>query len=438
MRHAKILDLKRTNSTLPTFEQDENLQCACEKTTWVPRQQLRPPPDGPDPPAPDRRFVIDIQVVYEDPNGLLQALANARVGLFSSDNTQQTPDWTYRLNGFGLATAAIVTSIDYLPVAAKVFFDDTLFTLKEGSDRSNLRAWEFDLNLSQSGSRIKVTGQIPQSIGPDIGHVWSEWHRIRRNGESDVGLEGVPHIDVWFPANAGSSYYTPNFIALLSARSRLPEVFAHEYGHHVMNSLMTGGIPTGGSGDHVFCSTNADLLLSWKEGYATAFGLRVLGLRSYRGQDLEALSCPANRDMLTDEGRVAAGLLDLMDDEGSHPECAGTNPDLGRPGFCDRTSGSLFTPYTVLRWSIVGPQLGSVTAWWQRLSAALRNQPGIADGWEAMRYNYYPLPPCRLRWRGICLDSIRLPILWTPPRWTPGPLPPRPVPAPRPPVRGDV
>lgn len=382
-------------------------------------------------------------MVYEDPNGLLQALANARVGLFSSDNTQRIPDWTYRLNGFGRATAGIVTPIDYLPVAAKVFFDDTLFTLKEGPDGSNLRTWEFDLNLSQTGSRISVTGQVPQSIGPDIGHVWSEFHRIRRNGESDVGLEGVPHVDVWFPTNYDSSKYTPpNFIALLSARSRLPEVYAHEYGHHVMHSLMRGGIPTGGSGDHKFCSTNADLILSWTEGYATAFGLRVLGLRSYRGQDLEALSCPANRDMLTSEGRVAAGLLDLMDDEGSHPECAGTNSDLGRPGYCDRTSGSLFTPYIVLRYSIEGPQLGSVTAWWERLSGALRNEPGIADGWEAMRYNYYPLPPCRLRWRRICLDFVRLPILWTPRRWTLGPSPPRtsrwPFPTPRHPVRRDL
>ena len=359
--------------------------------------------------------------------------------MFSTDNTQGPPDWTYRLNSYGRATGTIVTSFDNLPVAATVFFDDTLFTLKQGPDRGNLRTWEFDLNLSQTASKISVTGQVPQSIGPDIGHVWSEWHRIRRNGESDVGLNGVPHIDVWFPASATSSYYTPNFIALLSARSRLPEVYAHEYGHHVMNSLMRGGIPTGGTGDHTFCSTNADLILSWVEGYATAFGLRVLGLRSYRGQDLEALSCPVNRDMLTDEGRVAAGLLDLMDNEGSHPECAGTNPDLGRPGLCDRTSGSLFTPYIVLRYSIVGPQLASVTAWWERLSTALRGQPGIADGWEAMRYNYYPLPPCRLRWRGFCLDPIRLPILWTPRQAGLGPSSPRTSrPSSNPLVRGDL
>lgn len=401
-----MLDLKYSNFTLSPFEHQEDQRCTCDKKTWIP-QQLRLIPNGPDLPILLLPFPISNAVVYEDPNGLDQALSNAMVGLYDDFNTQRPPDWTFRLDSRGRADTVIVTRVNRKPVAAKVFLDDELFTMKQGPDTGNLNTWEFDLTVSNQDSTISVTGKIPQAIGPDLGHVWSEWHRIRSNGENLVGLDGIPHIDVWFPSSGTSSWYWDNLIALLSDRSRLPEVYAHEYGHHVMHTLMRGGIPTGWIGDHTFCSTNANDILSWVEGYATAFGLRVLGLRSYRGLDLEALSCPVNRDMRTSEGRVAAGLLDLMDDEGASPECSGTNPDLGRPGLCDRTRNTLFTPYTVLRWSIVGPQLSSVVDWWNRLATALRGQPGIADGWEAMRYNYYPLPPCRLRWRGFCLDVIR-------------------------------
>lgn len=201
---------------------------------------------------------------------------------------------------------------------------------------------------------------------------------------------------------------------------------------------MQGGIPSGGGGAHSFCGTTANAVLAFVEGYASAFGLQVLGLRSYRGEDLEALSCPANRDMLTSEGRVVAGMLDLMDSDPSNPECSGGDADLGRPDYCDRTGGTLFTPNIVLRDSIAGPQLSSVTAWWERLSATLSGQEGILDGWEAMRYNYYPIPPCRRRWRNVCLDRY-LPSM--PPFRPRATLPPRRTarPSPRPgPSRQDL
>lgn len=434
-------EMKRTNSTLPVSGLDEEAGCECEKTVWLQpdRTMLRPtPPDGPPHPPRPLRIPFNIQVRWEEETGgFLRALPLATVGLFLTDNTQGQPDWKYRLNEFGRASSSLAVTDGDLPIAAKLYFNDALFTLKSGLDTGHLNTWEFDILLTGSGSRITIDAVVPQSLGPDLGRVWSVFHTIRSNGEAIVGLSDVPHIDVWFPGGGTTSYYNSNFINLLGARSRLPEVYAHEYGHHVMASLMTGGIPPGGGGAHSFCSTSESPALSWIEGYATAFGLQVLGLTSYRGLDLARLSCADNRDMTTDEARVAAGMLDLMDTEGSTPECAGTDETLGRPGFCDRTTGNLFTPRVVLRDSIVGWQAPSVQDWWVRLAGAHRGQPGITDGWEAMQYNYYPLAPCRVRLRNICLDKVIFPQWWwkiprLPPRVTPRPIPPRITPRPPP------
>jgi len=304
----------------------------------------------------------------EEINGIQHPLPFATVSFFLGGSTGNGPSRTYELNEFGRASGTISVSDDEFPVEARLLFTNSFFTLQSRRDNPYMSAWELPLQVvSSSRSRFTIDAKVPQSLGPDLGRVWTGFQTIRSNGDALVGLWDVPHIDVLFPGEGSVSYYTPNFINLLGARSRLPEVYAHEYGHHVMQSLMAGGIPPHSNDGHEFCSTTASPELSWIEGYATAFGLKVLGLTKYRGKELEKLSCPDNRDMRTDEARVAAGMLDLMDVEGAVPECAGTDETLGRPGFRDRTTGNLFTPSIVLRDFLVGPQTTSIREWWGKL-----------------------------------------------------------------------
>lgn len=322
-------------------------------------------------------------------------LAGAKVVLGSTDESLTLyPTWEFILDSQGRANGLIKTLTDQIPVGAKLYFEDSLFTLKAGTNQGNLQRWEAWLDLLPGGSglTVRIDEILPFSLGPDIGHLWTEFHRIRSSGEASVGLWDVPHIDVWYPSNGINSFYNNNQIQMLSGHSRIPAIYAHEYGHHVMQSLMTGGIPSVVSTPtHAFCpGVPISPGMAFVEGYATAFGLQVLGTGMYGSIDIANYQCATNRDMPTDEGRVAAGMLDLIDDDAASPECS-TNADFGRTDRCDRTRGSqLFTPRVVLRDSLIGPQISSVNAWWNRLLKAHPGELGIADGREAMEYNYYP------------------------------------------------
>lgn len=78
-------------------------------------------------------------------------------------------------------------------------------------------------------------------------------------------------------------------------------------------------------GAHSFCQaasqSSGD---AWLEGYATAFGPRVQEKvpifdwrtspeGTLRGTPIEHFRCTRQMDMLTSEGRVAAGIWDMMD-----------------------------------------------------------------------------------------------------------------------------
>lgn len=111
--------------------------------------------------------------------------------------------------------------------------------------------------------------------------------------------------------------------------------------------------------------------------------------------------------METSEGRVAAGLIDLVDG-GTGAECNGGNADLGRNGVCDSTvAGQLFTPRLVFRDSITRVVDGDVTAWWNRIRIAYSMRQGYVAGRHAMEYNYFT-ETCLLRVANICIRRFPL------------------------------
>lgn len=151
----------------------------------------------------------------------------------------------------------------------------------------------------------------------------------------------------------------------------------------------------------------ADRGLAFSEGFASAFAATVLGRTVLGGVDYGAYSCGGERDMETSEGRVAAGLIDLVDG-GTGAECNGGNLDLGRNGVCDNTvAGQLFTPRLVFRDSITRVVDGDVTAWWERIRIAYSTRPGYVAGRHALEYNYFT-ETCLLRFANICIRGFPL------------------------------
>ncbi|KAI9764991.1 MAG: hypothetical protein M1840_007913 [Geoglossum simile] len=393
--HTWLSELKRTNSTIPSLEPPAELEdCGCE-TSWLPtnpRVQLRAQP-GRGGEGPTTPWNINIRVRYEHieaTGSMYYPVVGARVDIQASRAPEPAyPAYSFQLDINGRARRLVRIPGGTSLVGASLYFKNAFFTFKQGLDTTNLSEFELPVQIIESGSTTTVDVVIPSSVGPNLARIWYEFNQMRSQGDASVGLLDVPSTDVWYPGN--ESQYWGNLIEIAPGDSQAPWVYAHEYGHHVMKSLMIDGLPNA-DGEHSFCpATPISTTMAFVEGYATAYALQVLGRGDYGGTPIAQYSCPNDYHMPTSEGRVAAGLLDLMDDDAGAPECNARNKNLGASGKCDRTvGGQLFTPRLVLRDSIVGPQIENIKDWWKRLERAHRREAGFAAGREAMEYNYYP------------------------------------------------
>ena len=296
---------------------------------------------------------------------------------------------------------------DYANAKATLYFENDLFSLKQGR-YFNIptlppTTWSIPLPVSSYGTNgFMVEYVMPSEIGPNLGHLWWSFHDIRAVAHDLIYLSAVPGTTLWypFPKPDGTAYYG-DLIGIEARYGKGRIVHAHEYGHHVMQHLATGGIPPAGrdeSSDHSLCSTVSPRM-AYIEGYADAFALHVLHSDSFwwtpgeSGVNLAHYVCPVDMDMITSEGRVAAGLLDLLDHERVVPECNHLRPENGRAGYCDLTHDptTFLFEWVIFRESIVGPRVASIRDWWERLAAAHSTGVDFASALEAMRFNYYPL-----------------------------------------------
>lgn len=176
--------------------------------------------------------------------------------------------------------------------------------------------------------------------------------------------------NVWFPGNLTDCYFSNGptlaraFINIHPDNANYTSAQAHEYGHwfHFLARKLAG-IDYGLIGtQHNFCQAGPpnSPVVSLTEGYATAFGLSSLwqsrfeevsspgttgtGFCFVPGDatqclDIEQYNCTtipeAERNLSTDEGRVAATLRDLIDAGG---DSNGGDTGLGRTGFTDTSN----------------------------------------------------------------------------------------------------
>lgn len=171
---------------------------------------------------------------------------------------------------------------------------------------------------------------------------------------------------VWFPGNLTSNYFSNNvrkFINIHPDHATFTSAQAHEYGHffhYIARGAADIDYPDITS--HTFCDSSRanEPVLALTEGYATAFGLSSLWQSRYQETsptgsngtayigfgrtppgyiEIEQYNCTAileaNRNISTDEGRVAAALRDLID---ANADDNGGVLTRGRGGLTDRTN----------------------------------------------------------------------------------------------------
>ncbi|KAK4177895.1 hypothetical protein QBC36DRAFT_326038, partial [Triangularia setosa] len=332
-----------------------------------------------------------------------------------TDDTRTTYGYTsLTLSPTGRATKTITLPSDQFIVSVSVAFDNAKLQFRGTAYTGRTGGTEYPLPYQISPTNdVTVDAIIPHSFGPELVRLWNEFNAIYRTADQFVGAWDIPKLGIHYPRDWSRYYQGQNKIDIWgSVGTQSADHFAHELGHHFMYTI-AGGIP-GRGGAHTICGGSpVERGLAFSEGWATAFAASLLGRQVIGGWDYGAYSCATDRDtMETSEGRVAAGLMDLLDG-GAVRECNNGDTNLGRDGVCDGTvGGELFTPRMVFRDSIARTVDSGVRAWWTRVISNYADRNGFGRAREAMEYNYYP-QECLFRLRGVCVritlfDRIRL------------------------------
>ncbi|KAK4641565.1 hypothetical protein QC761_500700 [Podospora bellae-mahoneyi] len=421
-----FLDLYRRNQTIPTIPipdpSDFNKTCSCPDYPDEPTPILSNPPniplllpypiDGNPPRREKETYKVTLRIRWEDRSttpATHPPMSGATVWIYIQDITdesRQTYGFTsLTLSPAGRATKTITLPSDQFIVLISVAFDNTKLQFRGGTSHlGRTGGTEFPLPYKISPTNeVTVDAIIPHSFGPELVRLWNEFNTIHQTADRLVGAWDVPKLGIQYPMDWSRYYPGQNKIDIWgSVGSQSGDHFAHKLGHHFMYSL-AGGIP-GRGGAHTICGGSpVEQGLAFSEGWATAFAASLLGRQLIGGWDYGGYSCGSDRDtMETSEGRVAAGLMDLIDG-GLVRECNGGDTNLGRDGVCDGTvGGELFTPRVVFRDSIEGVVDGGVRAWWGRVVRRYADRTGFGRGREAMEYNYYP-QECLFRLAGVCV-----------------------------------
>jgi len=187
--------------------------------------------------------------------------------------------------------------------------------------------------------------------------------------------------NVWFPGNTafgatdyfqdGGDNVKASFISTHPDHATYTSALAHEYGHwfHYLARRLAPIDYALSSPNHNFCQTGTpnSPVVSLTEGYATAFGLSSLWQSSFQEStgtgfcwfpfdatlttpnclQIENYDCSAiplaDRNLSTDEGRIAAVMRDLID---AADDNNGGNDGRGVTGFSD--TSNLIRKYVLL------------------------------------------------------------------------------------------
>ncbi|KAH6889416.1 hypothetical protein B0T10DRAFT_606720 [Thelonectria olida] len=267
--------------------------------------------------------------------------------------------------------------------------------------------------MVSAGDTIFIGTGYPLSENNKALWVADAYHTITSFFSTKIATrEGeMERVHVWYPSPVTGGFFAVTgsvpYINLPGVHAQNPSVMAHEYGHFAHYLARRKEFFDGG-GVHRFCFNANDVKIStsFSEGYATALGLLAIDDTYLAGDSymvyedrnvvgspfrvsLEDFDC-FERNMTSQEGRIAAALIDLVDRKLDVFHAETDNFGFIAPDFDPQLLNWCFEPRFVF-WRNMYDNPATIVEYWRKFQAVLTTQSeDIA--WAVLQYNFADFP----------------------------------------------
>jgi hypothetical protein len=303
---------------------------------------------------------VTVDVEYADCDSSVEYVNGAQVSILQIAGPSPTLVGEGTLSQQGSAIVP-VNLINYTPLSllVSVCLSNKYFLMGVGENPNSMREYCY----YSSPYLITVNNPtLPYTINYDC-KVFSIYNTMMLSATwaEEFLSFNAPPIKVMYPFGIISAFDgDPPIISLSPGTWLGVSTVGHEYGHWVMFVAFGNNMPPSEGGVfHDFCSD--DLIISsstaFVEGYADAFAVASLNFTGgyYYGEDrkinVEEYSCSIIPRSTYDEGRVAAAIWDLYDEDNDDN---GGNPDRGLSPYSDNNMYDRPSAYCVFIESLQG------------------------------------------------------------------------------------
>ncbi|MGM0611506.1 MAG: hypothetical protein ACQES5_10535 [Thermodesulfobacteriota bacterium] len=347
--------------------------------------------------SPEDPLTIRGRLVYLDHDDVWRPLVNVSVNVYDEDTgvddhlggtgTDWNGDWSFTVNN----------DDGWLADGRDIYYtfklENTRIRVQDCDGIDSTYKWSSAVHDDLDDGTVLDFGTETGATNAHSMQIWNmlnlAWHGAVTMGGRDPGF-----VDSCFPEGSGAQW--DRFweeIDIPASDNDAPDIVTHEYGHAVMYYAYGSDNPSPG-GAHSFGDDNQNASLAWSEGWATGFMLALRPDGRYNwsegdgGRNIENFSDAGNRDGNRNEGRVAAAINDMIDNQNDDN---GGNPDRGRDEADDDNTPNRVSLETMLNDTLWGSWHDNFEEFWTSLSGELSGAT-LGDANEIMYYNYMDVP----------------------------------------------
>ncbi|MDY6904323.1 MAG: hypothetical protein SWH61_06530 [Thermodesulfobacteriota bacterium] len=348
--------------------------------------------------SPEDPLTIRGRLVYLDYDGVWRPLVNVSVNVYDEDvgiddhlgttGTDWNGDWSFTVNN----------DDGWLADGRDIYYtfklENTRIRVQDCDGIDSTYEWSSAVHDDLDDGTVLDFGS---ETGGSNANSMQIWNMLNLAWAGAVGMGGRDpgFVDSCFPEGSGAQW--DRFweeIDIPASDNDAPDIVTHEYGHAVMYYAYGSDNPSPG-GSHSFGDDSQNASLAWSEGWATGFMLALRPDGRYNwsegdgGRNIENFSDGGNRDGNRNEGRVAAAINDMIDNQNDDN---GGNLDRGRDEADDDNTPNRVSLETMLNDTLWGSWHDDFEEFWASLSGELSGAT-LGDANEIMYYNYMDVPP---------------------------------------------
>ena len=259
------------------------------------------------------------RVVFQDIDGIWRPLINAQIDLWDDDTFGDEYLGSVATGWDGRWTFSVNNDDGFAADGRDIYYTFTLDNSRWNTGSCGFFAgpyrWQSAVHDDLNDGTVLDFSDETASTNMAALQVWSTvnlaWNHAVTVGGWDPGK-----VEVCYPA---SGTFFDGKLNVAGSDNVGPDSITHEYGHALMSRAYPDGDPSPG-GDHGFGGCTQNKALSWSEGWATGFMLSARPDGEYNwvegtgGRAIEAFAASSCQSGDSSEGRVAAALLDALDD----------------------------------------------------------------------------------------------------------------------------